>query len=96
MIELLLFAGSVCEWDVSVCNATGSERCFHGGACMEGPGDQFWCICTPGWGGTLCEEPLDPCLLFQPCQHGGLCLPRNDDFICACPFGKSKFLTLKY
>ncbi|XP_059484239.1 protein eyes shut-like, partial [Neocloeon triangulifer] len=83
------YTGSVCEWDISVCNETGTERCLNGGACVEGPGERFWCICAPGWGGAICEEALDPCLILQPCMHGGLCLPRGSEFICACPFGFS-------
>ncbi|XP_065345545.1 protein eyes shut [Cloeon dipterum] len=81
------YTGSVCEWDISVCNETGTERCLNGGACVEGKGERFWCICAPGWGGAICEDALDPCLILQPCQHGGLCLPRGSEFICACPFG---------
>jgi hypothetical protein len=87
-LRAIVYAGSVCEWDISVCNETGTERCLNGGACVEGPGERFWCICAPGWGGAICEEPLDPCLILQPCLHGGLCLPRDTDFICACPFGE--------
>ena len=47
----------------------------------------FQCQCTPGWRGSVCDIPYDPCHL-QPCVNHGTCLRDGaEDYTCVCEAG---------
>ncbi|CAF1260418.1 unnamed protein product [Rotaria sordida] len=65
--------------------------CANGGQCREANTSRcFTCDCKVGFTGTMCEikekimNTTHPCE-FELCQHGGICLPINSDFLCQCP-----------
>lgn len=56
----------------------------------------YWCVCSNGYTGVNCSEPIDECL-FNPCLNGvcvsksnsslsssGLSLPFNSSYECQC------------
>eukprot|EP00545_Synedropsis_sp_CCMP1620_P011500 CAMPEP_0119014572 /NCGR_PEP_ID=MMETSP1176-20130426/9979_1 /TAXON_ID=265551 /ORGANISM="Synedropsis recta cf, Strain CCMP1620" /LENGTH=673 /DNA_ID=CAMNT_0006967775 /DNA_START=195 /DNA_END=2216 /DNA_ORIENTATION=- len=38
--------------------------------------DHMMCVCPPGFGGKLCDVPMDACGSHQ-CYHGGTCIDRT-------------------
>lgn len=62
-----------------------SDPCQHG-VCVSGV-DDFKCICSAGFRGTACDEPIDACS-NNPCQHGQ-CSPSGTTFTCTCESGYS-------
>jgi hypothetical protein len=85
-VSFLKTVGPQCENDVSICNVSESV-CRNGGRCVDGFGASFHCECESGWTGRTCEVDFDECG-SQPCQNGGICVDKINDFSCACPFGK--------
>ena len=59
--------------------------CLNGGTCRESNlGGSFFCLCRPGYQGSVCEEPLDPCQP-NPCKNGGECVSKKPNYKCKCP-----------
>ena len=44
----------------------------------------FTCLCKPGSTGSLCETDIDDCF-SSPCQNGGTCIDKLQNFVCQCP-----------
>ena len=44
----------------------------------------FTCNCAPGYNGTTCENDIDECDP-NPCQNGGICEDKINDYNCICP-----------
>ncbi|KAI6191695.1 hypothetical protein M3Y97_00255600 [Aphelenchoides bicaudatus] len=66
-----------------------SNVCFNGGTCVvEDRGSNeapvFECLCTPDFGGTLCEEAIS-CSL--KCQNEGKCQLKDGKPSCECKHG---------
>jgi len=51
--------------DIDEC---AGEPCLHG-ECVDGVAE-YSCLCEPGYEGDDCEEEIDECQRFQPCQRG--------------------------
>ncbi|XP_043917634.1 protocadherin Fat 4 [Protopterus annectens] len=50
------------------------------------PLQPFFCKCSPGYAGNLCEADIDECLPL-PCHNGGTCHNLVGGFTCTCPDG---------
>ena len=64
--------------------------CTNGGICHDLSNSSV-CECLPGWGGRLCNVPLDRCAT-NPCLFGGTCISygvHNESFACLCPSGRA-------
>ncbi|XP_071806715.1 tyrosine kinase receptor Cad96Ca-like isoform X1 [Asterias amurensis] len=60
-----------------------SNPCKNGGECSStNNGDDFTCMCTPGWTGMTCET-TEVCS-SNPCKNGGTCVASNSGFDCEC------------
>ncbi|GBN02945.1 Protein crumbs, partial [Araneus ventricosus] len=46
----------------------------------------FYCNCSGGFTGALCDEEVDECLSF-PCMNNGTCIDQVNDYACICPAG---------
>ncbi|XP_063964330.1 sushi, von Willebrand factor type A, EGF and pentraxin domain-containing protein 1-like [Lytechinus pictus] len=74
--------------DASMCvdiDECGSSPCQHGASCVDGI-NSFTCICTEGYRGQLCEDPILWCD-SGPCLNGGTCVDESDQFSCTCALG---------
>ena len=47
--------------------------------------DRFYCVCSPGFNGELCEQEVDECAT-APCKNG-VCFDLVSAFYCSCPAG---------
>ena len=68
------------------------DKCHPYPGCKHGTCRRPWeCNCLPGWGGFLCDEPLDFCEKNpKTCENGGKCmsmLKEEGEFRCECPTG---------
>lgn len=62
------WTGARCDRQISTCSDT---KCNNGGTCVEDL-DRVGCLCPPGYGGTTCEQPLEPHHQKCPCLVGKL------------------------
>ncbi|XP_044524651.1 basement membrane-specific heparan sulfate proteoglycan core protein [Gracilinanus agilis] len=67
-------------YDSSPCER---QPCQNGATCMPGGEYDFQCLCRDGFKGDRCEHAENPCLLPEPCLHGGTCQGAR----CLCPPG---------
>lgn len=44
-----------------------------------------WCLYYTGTTGARCETDIDTECQTNPCQNGGVCLNRINDYLCVCP-----------
>ncbi|CAL4061688.1 unnamed protein product, partial [Meganyctiphanes norvegica] len=70
--------GRRCEYGIH-CNP---NPCQNGGYCEEGKYGPI-CKCRH-YAGNTCEEDIDECTLFSPCQNSGTCLNLLGSFRCIC------------
>ena len=88
--------GSFCERDIDECSM--ENICFNGGQCINTDGG-FKCECKKrklidllglqlisAFGGKHCDE-IVPLCKTDTCSNGGLCIEKDDSFICACAPG---------
>ncbi|CAL8071916.1 unnamed protein product [Calicophoron daubneyi] len=88
------FTGDLCDTSRDFCLEASlrvrSSYCLNGGRCENRVGVNSTglalCNCPPGFGGPRCQTYTDHCLL-NPCQHGGLCQPRDDYLLPLSPTG---------
>ncbi|XP_072465307.1 basement membrane-specific heparan sulfate proteoglycan core protein isoform X4 [Notamacropus eugenii] len=59
------------------------QPCQNGATCMPAGEYEFQCLCLDGFKGDHCEHAENPCLLPEPCLHGGTCQGAR----CLCPPG---------
>uniref|UniRef100_A0A1I8AE53 EGF-like domain-containing protein n=1 Tax=Steinernema glaseri TaxID=37863 RepID=A0A1I8AE53_9BILA len=86
------FGGKYCE-SLTYCLtnpcACATHKCENNATCSENPANylaDYTCACPEGFTGKYCEQEL-PCVLSNPCEHGGECEvdPRNPmEFTCRC------------
>lgn len=79
------FRGRFCDEEQIMCDGTNSFRCEHGARCNEiVHGEDYTCICQPGYSGTHCEHIGAPCgQIF--CFHEAECLEGVEGDACECP-----------
>ncbi|GFX94272.1 sushi, von Willebrand factor type A, EGF and pentraxin domain-containing protein 1 [Trichonephila clavipes] len=61
-------------------------RAQEGGLNSPKTRGSFYCNCSSGFTGTLCDAEVDECL-SSPCLNNGTCLDKVNDFACICPAG---------
>lgn len=42
------------------------------------------CDCEIGFEGEHCQDDIDECKVYEPCEHGGICLDQQADYNCTC------------
>ena len=52
--------------------------------------DNFTCVCSPGYTGSICDVPLITECDVNPCQNGGNCSMVASTPVCACPEGLNR------
>jgi fibulin 1/2 len=62
-----------------------SSPCLNGAQCHDGVG-MFFCSCSSGYMGTLCDEEVNECMSY-PCQNNATCTDLVDKFRCNCVDG---------
>ncbi|XP_071491001.1 fibropellin-3-like [Diadema antillarum] len=73
-----LVGSGPCQWD----------PCQNGGVCSATGGDDYLCLCRPGFVGLRCEIDVNECSSL-PCQNGGRCIDGPASYSCQCPAGYS-------
>ncbi|XP_060582136.1 uncharacterized protein LOC132738608 isoform X2 [Ruditapes philippinarum] len=58
-------------------------HCLNGGSCLAVHESDAICKCLPGYTGQVCETDIDECL-STPCQNGGTCLDKLNEYQCNC------------
>lgn len=75
--------GKRCEKKRS--NVCAPNPCLSGGTCQKNrEGDDFFCLCRPGYQGDRCQLALDSCRT-NPCLNGGTCVSLKPSYRCRCP-----------
>ena len=70
-----------CLSDRNPCSLAHSTNCLNH---PEGTGAV--CVCSPGWGGDICDEDIDECLSDPDRCNGGTCINRQGNYSCEdCP-----------
>ena len=56
-------------------------------SCFCRDADSWFCVCRPGYTGSLCERTV---CHASPCQHGATCihLVTQGTYVCVCPYGR--------
>lgn len=78
-------------------NCTNIDHCLgnscsssHSIACLNHPeGTRAVCVCSPGWGGELCDEDIDECLGTPDLCNEGRCVNDPGSYSCSCPPNRS-------
>ncbi|XXG67103.1 hypothetical protein AAC387_Pa06g0522 [Persea americana] len=76
--------GRFCDEEQIMCDGTSSFWCEHGARCNEiVQGEEYTCICAPGYSGNHCEHIGAPCgQIF--CFHEAECLAGVERDVCEC------------
>ena len=74
--------GKRCELEKT--SSCDTNPCQNGGTCRESNLGTFFCLCRPGYQGSVCETSLDPCQP-NPCHNGGECISKKPNYQCKCP-----------
>ncbi|KAF8564047.1 hypothetical protein P879_04487 [Paragonimus westermani] len=78
--------GSVCHMRRPEARACANQSlCQNGATCVD-VGDNFSCICRPGYDGRYCENNINECN-SMPCYNNGTCRDLVNSFECECPKG---------
>nr|XP_002737781.1 PREDICTED: uncharacterized protein LOC100377237 [Saccoglossus kowalevskii] len=77
--------GFVVFYEALQTNLCDSFPCRNEGTCSSVPG-RFICRCVDGWGGTTCEDRVNPCQ-SNPCLNDRTCQWSDGDmsYRCDCP-----------
>ncbi|KFO21894.1 Delta and Notch-like epidermal growth factor-related receptor [Fukomys damarensis] len=80
------YMGTFCE-EFDACHR---KPCKNEASCIDAnekqEGNNFTCLCLPGYTGELCQSKIDYCVL-DPCRNGATCISSLSGFTCQCPEG---------
>uniref|UniRef100_A0A2K6N3C3 Delta/notch like EGF repeat containing n=1 Tax=Rhinopithecus bieti TaxID=61621 RepID=A0A2K6N3C3_RHIBE len=80
------YVGTFCE-EYDACQR---KPCQNNASCIDAnekqDGNNFTCVCLPGYTGELCQSKIDYCIL-DPCRNGATCISSLNGFTCQCPEG---------
>ncbi|XP_065167947.1 protein jagged-1b-like [Atheta coriaria] len=62
------------------------DMCGEHGQCVNHLGFGYRCSCKPGYTGKYCHENINDCKA-NPCENGGTCIDKINDFQCICKDG---------
>jgi Notch-like protein len=76
------FTGQNCT-NIDYCSADNPCSPVHTTACLNPPEDTgAICICSPGWGGDLCDQDIDECLSNPSLCNGSNCVNHQGSYSC--------------
>ncbi|CAL4094795.1 unnamed protein product [Meganyctiphanes norvegica] len=80
-------ADAVPDEILAKCDLCYTHPCKNGGTCRSGPGQQYECLCAPGYHGSECQYKIDACY-GTPCDNGATCkVFETGRYECHCPTG---------
>ncbi len=71
--------------DINDCELSGYSNMCRNGRCINTDGS-FRCECAPGYTGSNCQRPINPCD-SSPCLNHATCNNKDGSYQCHCPFG---------
>ena len=69
-VNMSFILGNNCQTNIDECE---TDPCLNGATCIDGIA-MYTCECREGFNGAQCENYIDECEMYQPCQNGAKCI----------------------